>query len=181
MRQLTCSPTVEVSGQYLIAYISNLQGYETKPVVEKLGLLDTKPNEWYSCQNFLDILNELGKLPNNSQNTLAIGMEIGKMIPVPPGMENATLEQMLMGLDFAYQGAHRNGDIGRFNCEKLAGNHYTMTCTDLYPDDLTYGIIYSLARRFVPPQTAFKVYYDTVITPRDRGGNRSTVIHVCWD
>jgi hypothetical protein len=181
MRQLTCSPTVEVSGRYLQSFISNLQGYETKPVVEKFGLLDINPDAWYPCQSFLDVLNELGKRPNNSQNTVAIGMEIGKMIPAPPGMENATLEQMLMGIDYAYQGAHRNGEIGKYICEKQSENHLKLTYNDLYPDDLTYGIIYSFARRFLPPQTAFKVYYDTVIIPRDLGGNGSTIIHVCWD
>jgi hypothetical protein len=165
---------------YMSAYISNLQSFETKPVMEKFDLVNLDPYQWYPTHKWLDALNELSQQPNLTQNTLAIGMEIGKMVPVPPGLENPTLEQMLMGLDIAYQAAHRNGDIGNVACEKLEEKHLRLTCTDLYPDDLTYGIVYSLAKRFLPPKTAFKVYYDEQITPRDQGGDGSTVIHVSW-
>jgi hypothetical protein len=181
MRKLTCSPTIELIGMYMSAYISNLQSIETVPVMEKYGLADVKPHEWYPTHKWLDALNELAQHPNISQNTLAIGMEIGKLVPIPPGMENPTLEQMLVGLDDAYQAAHRNGDIGKLACEKVSDKHHKIICTDLYPDDLTYGIVYTFARRFLPPRTAFKVYYDEKITPRDQGGNGPTVIHVSWE
>jgi hypothetical protein len=181
MRKLTCSPTVELLGMYLSSYINNLQSIETKPIVEKYGLVNLEPQAWYPAHKWLDALNELSDHPNQSPNTLAIGMEIGKLVPVPPDLESPTLEQMLMGLGFAYQAAHRNGDIGNLVCEKVAENHYKVICTDLYPDDLTYGIVYTFARRFLPPKTLFKVYYDEQITPRDKGGNGPTVIHVSWE
>src|SRR5688572_26603129 len=150
MRKLTCPPTAQLLGMYLSAYISNLQSMETRPVVEKYGLMNLDPQGWYPTHKWLDALNELSDQPNLSPNTLAIGMEIGKLVPVPSDMENPTLEQMLMGLDFAYQSAHRNGDVGKFVCEMLGEKHYRIACTDLYPDDLTYGLLYSFARRFLP-------------------------------
>ena len=181
MRKLTCSPNVEILGIYLSAYISNLQSVETRPFVEKYGLVNLEPEGWYPSYKWLNVLNELSDHPTVTANTLAIGMEIGKIVPVPPGMENPTLEQMLMGLDIAYHAAHRNGDVGNLLCEKLSEKHYKITVTDLYPDDLTYGVIYSYARRFLPPKTAFKVYYDEQIMPRDQGGDGPTVIHVTWE
>jgi hypothetical protein len=180
MRKLTCAPNVELLGLYIDAFVNNLQGIETKPIMAKHGLANLDSYTWYSCHKWMEAMSELAQLPNVSENLVAIGMEIGKAIPAPPDMENPSLEQMLMGLDGAYQGVHRNSDVGRFTCEKLDEKHYKMVCTDLYPDDLTYGIVYAFVRRFLPPRTAFKVYYDEQITPRDHGGDGPTVMHVSW-
>jgi hypothetical protein len=181
MRKLTCPPNVELLGLYIDAFVSNLQGTETKPIMEKYGLANLDPYGWYPCHKWMDALNELAQLPNVTENLVAVGMEIGKALPPPPGVENPTLEQMLMGLDAAYQGVHRPGDVGHVTCHKLNDKHYRIVWTDLYPDDLNYGIVYAITRRFLPPRTAFKVYYDEKITPRDKGGNGPTVIHVSWE
>jgi hypothetical protein len=180
MRKLTCPPNVELLGLYIDAFVSNIQGAETRPIMEKYGLANLDPHGWYPCHKWMDALNELAQLPNVTENMVAVGMEIGKAIPVPPGVENLTLEQMLMGLDGAYQGVHRNSDVGKYTCERLNDKHLKVTCNDLYPEDLTYGIVYVFAKRFLPPKTAFKVCYDEHILRRDEGGDGPTVIHVSW-
>ena len=50
------------------------------------------------------------------------------------------------------------------------------------PDDMSYGLLYAYARRFLPPGTQFTVYYDPDIPARDYGGDREeTIIHIEWD
>ena len=181
MRKLTCPTNVELLGLYIDSFVSNLQGTETKPIMEKHGLTNLDPYGWYPCHKWMEAMSELAQLPNVSENLVAIGMEIGKAIPVPAGLDKPTLEQMLMGIDAAYQGVHRNSDVGKYVFEKVDEKHYRLIHTDLYPDDLTYGIVYAFAKRFLPPKTRFKVYYDEQIMPRDQGGNGPTVIHVTWE
>jgi hypothetical protein len=161
--------------------VDNLQGSETEPVVKKYGLADFEVNGWYPASQFMAALNELTTQPNASSNMVAIGLAIGKIVPVPPGLENPTLEQILTHWNGMYQYIHRNGDVGTITCEKVTDKHFKTIHTDLYPDDFSYGIVYSYARRFLPPGTSFKVYFDTDVKRRDDGGEGATVIHVSWE
>ncbi len=85
--------------------------------------------------------------------------------------------------DALYKALHGNfaGDIGNIITTKISDTHYTCTNSDLYPDDLAYGIIYGYAKRFLPRGTAFKVYYDANAPQRDRDSAPSSVLHVEWN
>jgi hypothetical protein len=181
MRQFACSPTLELLGQNISAWVTNLKQFETAPIMEKYGLGNLDPDKWYPCHLWMNTLNDMVQIPNVAENFVAIGMEVGKIVPMPPGVENPDLAQVLMLWDGLYQYIHRNGDAGKIVCEKVSDKHYKTIHTDLYPDDFTYGIVYAYAKRFLPPKTPFKVYYDEQITPRDQGGNGATVIHVSWE
>ncbi len=181
MRKLTCPLTVETIGVNLKAFSENLQSDETKPVMQKYGLLDTLPYEWYSGHTLLEALNELIAQPNFTFNFVAIGMEIGKICPLPPELKDPSIGQVLMVWNDIYQGIHRNGDVGLIRCEAVGSKHYRAVLTDVYPDDFSYGILYGFARRFLPTGTHFKVFYDKEITPRDQGSNGPTIIHLTWE
>jgi hypothetical protein len=180
MRQFTAPPGNEVIGQNIRAWADNLQGEDTAPIMRKYGLVDVDPQGWYPTQTLMDAMNEILANPNNSANMVAIGMEVGKIVPMPPGMTNPTLGEVLMVWNDLYQYIHRNGDVGKLQCEKVTDTHYQITFTDLYPDDFSYGIMYGYAKRFLPKGTYFKVYYDPEIKPRDQGGTGKTVIHLTW-
>ena len=90
--------------------------------------------------------------------------------------------QVLMRWDDMYQMLHRNADVGGITVEKIAEKHYKTSHTVIYPDDMSYGVLFGFARRFLPPGTPFKVYYDPEIPPRDRGGEQdATIIHIEWE
>lgn len=183
MRKLTAPPDLKILGAMTVTYVDNLQSQETKPVFEKHNLVDLDPNGWYPADKFMEAMNELAAMDNVSMNLVAIGMEVGRLVPLPPGMESATLEDVLMLWDELYYAVHGDyaGDIGHIECEKISDTHYQVTNSDLYPDDLAYGIIFGYARRFLPQGTAFKVFYDPDAPQRDRDGAPSTVLHVTWD
>lgn len=180
MRGFDCPPNSEMSGYYALALIENIQAPEVRPIMEKHGLVDPVPDQWYPMSIWFGAFNEMLQLPNVMENMVAIGMKIGQLIQVPPSIQNPTYEKILMAWDSIYQAAHRKGDVGHILCEKVGDNHWKAILTDPYPDDLTYGIFYTITRRFLPPGTQFKLYYDPDIPSRDRGGKDKTVIHVEW-
>lgn len=145
-------------------------------------MVDLDPEQWYPTHKLLDALNELADMPGLTSNLVAIGMMVGSIVSMPPELENPTLDQVLMVWNDVYQGLHRNGDVGSIRCEKVAEKHYKTLHMDVYPDDLSYGIQYAYARRFLPPHTHFKVFYDPDILPRDYGGqDEVTIIHTKWE
>lgn len=180
MRKFAAPPGTEILGVNIRAWADNLQSIDTAPIMKKYGLTDVDPHAWYSVQTLMDAMNEMVKIPNTASNLVAIGMEVGKIVPMPPDMPNPTLAEVLMIWNDLYQALHRNGDVGEIRCQKVDDTHYKITFTDLYPDDFSYGIMYGYGRRFLPERTYFNVYYDTEVTPRDRGGTGATVIHLDW-
>jgi hypothetical protein len=183
MRNLTAPANVELIGFMTMAFISNLQSSETLPVFQKHGLGSVEPDGWYRATTFMDAMNELAEHENLSSNLIAIGMQVGKTVPVPPDDPNPTLEIMLYGWDEAYSSLHRNhnGNIGSIVAEKVTDKHYKTTHTHLYPDDMSYGIAYAYARRFLPKGASFKVYYEPNVRRLDEGGGKSTIIHINWE
>jgi hypothetical protein len=181
MRELTCPAESETIGVNATAFFDNLRDFDTKPIMEKHGLLDLKPDEWFPTRRYLNALNDLAKYPSVMSNLVAIGIEVGMMTPLPPDLENPTLEQVLMRWNDMYQFLHRNADVGGITVEKIGKKHFKTTHTVVYPDDMSYGVLYGYGRRFLPPGTAFKVYYDTEHPPRDRGGKDATIIHIEWE
>jgi hypothetical protein len=182
MRKLTCPPELEVLGINLVAFADNLQGSETSPIIEKYGLTNADPQGWYPTLNLLNALNEIATKANVATNMTAIGMKIGGMVPMPPGLENATLEQALSVWDGAYQYLHRGADCGRIDIEKVNDHCFKTIHSVVYPDDMSYGILYAYGKRFLPPKTHFSVFYDPEVKARDYGGTGdATYINIKWD
>ena len=182
MRELTCSPDAEVIGTLVYTYTDNLQAEEIRPVIEKYGLVDVDRFGWYSLSNLLKVLNELSHNANVMSNMVAIGMKIGADIPMPPGMENPTLPEVLMVWNDLYQAVHRNADVGKVVIEKVTDTHYKTIHSNPYPDDMTYGIMYAYGQRFLPRGSGFTVYYDEDEPARDHGGTSdSTIVHITWN
>ena len=179
MRHLTCNPKAETLGTNVLAFFSNLREENTRPIAEKYGLVNVQPTQWIPTHDFLDSLNDLAQGPDFTSGLVAIGMQIGKIVPIPA--EITQLGDVLMGWNFVYQSLHRNADVGELKCERIEDKHYKMTFTDLYPDDFSYGIMYGYAQRFLPQGADFTIYYDPEVTPRDRGGEKGmTIIHARW-
>ena len=183
MRKLICPPGAEVLGQNISAFSDNLQGEYLEKIMRKHDLVDLDPEGWYPLQNLMDALNEIAENGNNmSSSFVAIGKRIGEILPMPPGMENATLVQVLEMWDDLYQYLHRNADVGEVRLEKVTDKHYKTIHSNLYPDDMSYGLLYAYGRRFLPRGTHFKVYYDSDEPARDHGGgSKYTIIHTEWE
>lgn len=181
MRKLTSIPGTETLGQNFGAFIDNMMGSDTAPIMRKHGLVNIDPNQWYPASMLLDALNELAQTSNTIADFTAIGLEIGQTVPMPPTMENPTLEQALTAWNDIYQFIHRGGDAGMIKCEKIGPKHWKTSHSVIYPDDMSYGILYGYGKRFLPPNTPFKVFYDPEVKARDYGGTGEfSIIHITW-
>lgn len=181
MRVLRCPADSEVIGQAVTAFVDNMQSDIIKPILEKYGLAEVDPTQWYKTQLWLDVLNELGHQHSSMANFVAIGMSIAHTIVMPPELEHASLEQILMLWNDLYHLQHRGqSEIGYVLCEKVSDTHMKCIQKHIYPDDFTYGIAYGFARRFLPRGMNFVVEYDKATKRMDEGGEK-TIIHVKWN
>lgn len=181
MRHLTCDPNVELIGQTVLAFRDNLNKNEIIPYLEAEGLVDLKPDQWYPAYKLLNVLNELGKTGNMSSNYVALGMSTVEKMVVPPEMEALPLEAILNGWDDLYHLQHRgNADIGSVSVIKINDKHFRTVHHHIYPDDMTYGVAYGLAKRWLPRGTHFTVMYDQTEPNLDNGGSR-TIIDIMWE
>lgn len=182
MRKLVCPPGAETLGINLHAFSDNLQGDELQAIMEKHQIVNLEPMGWYPMSRLMNALNEIAAMGNSSVRYVAIGKKIGEVTPIAEDIENPTLVDALNGWNETYQNIHRGGDVGEIVVKQIAINHYMTIHNDPYPDDMSYGILYAYGRRFLPPDTAYKVYYDKENLPRDYGGNSDkTIIHIEWE
>lgn len=175
-----CPPEAEVIGQVMLSYIDNIQADEIHPLLEKYGVANVKPDEWYRVKPWLDVINDLSKEPNFTTNMVAVGLKVAEYALMPPEMKDVTLEMILMGWNDHFYTNHRNGDLGSIVTEKISDKHFRMTHCHIYPDDLSYGLAYGFARIMLPKGATFKVWYADPENRLDAGGEE-TVMHVEWE
>lgn len=146
------APDVEVNGETVLTTVNSfpqLLRSSTFKMLEKYGITDPKPGNWYSQKAWLNSFKEISE--KYGSNAL---FEIGKKIPsnakFPPQVDN--IEKALSIIDVAYHLNHRNGEIGFY---KLVEHNKTkrtiiMQCKNPYPCDFDRGIITAMARKFEP-------------------------------
>lgn len=174
-------PGVEVLGAAASAIFNHLLGDEVMESLRKHGVDQLQPDQWYSVDKFIEVFADWFRNPSNTSNQLvSVGMAIIDNAVLPPEMETAPLEQKLFLLGALHQINHRNGDPGSYQIEQVGEKHIKYTTNTPYPDDMIYGYIYGVARRFLPRGTRFTVSYDTTVRRQHEGGTH-TVYHLKWD
>lgn len=163
-----------------MSLVDNLVADQIAPYLSTYHLINLREDQWYPLQNLLDLFNDLNK-SHLVPSFVAIGMSIANVALMPDSLNQPTLPQVLEGWNEHYQVNHRNGYIGRKITQKLEEKHYLLTLDGgVYPDDLEYGVVYGFAKRFLPAETPFTVWYDEDVKRLDEGGTK-TVIHVKWE
>ena len=182
MREYIAPAHAETIGLLLQAFYDNLEESNTRPIMEEHGVVNLDPQKWYPTQMLLNALNDLKHNPGFRSSMTAIGLKTGETVPIPPDMKEPTLEKVIGIWDSLFQMLHRNGDVGCIRVEKVTDKHFKTIHTVVYPDDMSYGILYAYGRRFLPPRIPFTVYYDPDLPARDYGGEgKETIIHIQWE
>lgn len=171
----------EVLGRSIMATVRHINEDFIYELLEKHGLGNVQPDEWYPMQSWLDVFNEFAQAETHSTTTnfVGIGMAVVETAAMPPQFLEMPFADIMMQADAAYHMNNRGTEIGSYACEVLADNRIKLTITAPYPDDYNYGIVYGYARRFLDTDD-FVVYYDEDL-PRLETGGDATVIHVQWD
>ncbi len=181
MRRYTCDPNLKLIGQTVLSLFSNVRVEDIDPILEKheIRLNDVRPDGWYPLARVMDAFSDLQEHASGMFNFVAVGIRAAELSPLTPGIEAMSFEQFLLMYPQVYQTRHRDGDPGGLIAEKVAEGHIKLTLDIPYPDDVFYGLFYGFARRLLPEDTEFTVYYDEETPRKDQGGS-VTIIHVTW-
>jgi hypothetical protein len=170
-------PNVEVLGAALQSFF-DAAGHNIQPILDKYGLTEVDPQEWYPQQWVLELYQEVARHESSSLNLVSIGMRIPEVAAFPPDLDS--LEAALMMLDAAYHMNHRGGDTGYYRATPIGPKHFSVECRNPYPSDFDYGIIYAVVKRFKPAGTAFVVQRDEEGPSRQKGDDYCT-FDVTWE
>jgi hypothetical protein len=176
-------PVSEVIGQAMLGFIRCAKYGEIYPFLEKHGLTNIDPDRWYLVQTWLDVLSDLAEArPNQAMSDfVSVGMAIAEVAPMSPVYDDGMPfgDAMVASSGGGYLRGHRGGDVGGHSAKKIDDNHIIVTTRTPYPDDVVYGVLYGMARRYLPDDASFTVKYDTETLRRDHGGE-VTIFHIAW-
>ncbi len=169
MQRLVSSlPETEVFGGAFISLITNIKSDEILPYLQKYGIdpAEVRCENWYSLQTLLDIYHDIQDSQFNvTENLVSIGMRIMEQAPFPENMQS--LDEALMSLGPTYRLGHRHHTEQGWISERVESRDYIITADNPYPDELCYGLLWGLVRRFAPKGTHFKVQQLVPATPDD--------------
>ncbi|MEM9955606.1 MAG: hypothetical protein AAF846_28650 [Chloroflexota bacterium] len=140
----------ELQGMALQLLMASKNLYDFEDLVQKYEYDEVDPEGWYSFQTTLDFLKELTERHNSTQNMVSIGMKLYDVMPLPP--EAKTIEDGLHLFNSMNKVVQRGVMPERdwYTVEVIDDTHITFTDTGVYPHDLVYGEVYSVAKRLRP-------------------------------
>jgi len=172
-------PRTEVRGNIVNMFFHNINYDEIAPVLADHKLNQIDPGTWYPFQGLLDIFSTLAHRVNGSENFVAVGMAVGeeRVAVLPNEVWESSFFDLLTRYSKSYPTSYRNGDPGYVRVEQIDAANYLMHVCTPYPDDVFYGVLYSLARRHCQHQgRTFILRYADGVLRKDEGG-RETVYH----
>lgn len=141
----------EVIGRSPLSYvaagesISSFVGKEIANKLEKYGLEDIDPEEWYPLEIPLamlyDMRDEYGGVRMRN-----MGQNVPEHVEFPP--ELSAVDDALRAIDRAYHQNHRGGDLGSYEFHQEGSNEGRMVCENPYPCEFDKGLIKGVARKF---------------------------------
>lgn len=173
-------PKAEIIGQNVLGFVECVNKDRILPFLKKHALNPIDPNRWYPLQKWLDVLNDMVTAEGSMFDFVSVGMKIAETAVYPPEVENLPFAAFVMMIPQVYQMQHRNGNVGEERAEQLGEKHLQLIMRTPYPDDLAYGVVWGMARRFLPAGTSFLIEYDETEPRRDHGGE-TTVLDISWD
>lgn len=174
--------SVEIKGQTVLAVVEEAMGrfseaYRDRAMaaLEKEGIVDPEPDEWYPQQAWL-----------NAFETMADDLEphvldrLGEQLPSMAEWPNdiATVPEALRSIDEAYQRNHRGGEIGFYRFEQTDDQTGDVTCKNPYPCPFDRGLIRGVAKQYATVD-AFVFIEETGSTCR-RDGEDTCTYTIHW-
>lgn len=170
-------PDTEVVGQMVIDFEQAINSKNFLPILKEYGLDNVNADDWYSGQAWLDVLSAVANSKENFLSLVSIGMKQIDNVEFPPEFDDMIVEDVFRELNPVYQSYYRGTDVGEIKIEKVNDNHLKVILRVFEPDNIWYGNVYQLVKRFNKTGKSFTVSFDDQLTRRDKGGDQ-TIIHV---
>lgn len=172
-RYTAFDPATEFNGTSVMAFITNIQHEDIAEILEKHGLSEIDPNEWYLLQKVLDVFSDIAeRAENTSVNFVSLGIAaaVNGLETLPPQVKSLPLMDFLTLYGNVYPTRFRNGNPGTITATKIDDTHMQIDAKIPMPDDTLYGVIYGYTRHFRAEGQRFTLAYDTTMPRRDEGG-----------
>jgi len=173
-------PDTEIVGQVILDFQQATNSATFMDTFEKHGLINLEPETWYPGQKWVDVLNDIYTKPGAMMNFVSIGMRQIELAEMPLEFNEMPLNDVLISIEEAYAMSYRGTDIGSIKTQVVDDKHLCMIVRSFEPDDLWYGNIHGLLRRFGDPTIHYIVQYDPDVQRHDEGGEH-TVFKITWD
>ncbi len=153
-------PTSEIIGMALLSLLESQNLDSFRDLVEKYGMDQVQPDEWYPADQAFRFLQELVARDDAMFNLVSIGMKVFDVMPMPASIE--TVADALRAMEhFADSSQRRRGtNVPWYSVREINEHHIEFVDRGSYPHDLIYGEVYSLVRRFRSKGTHFAVTRD---------------------
>jgi hypothetical protein len=146
------SPKVELLGGMVsslwTAFPESFQD-RVMSIMNKHGLANIQPAEWYPLQRVLDTLKEIEDTYGHHL-LFQVGEQAALKAPVPPEIDS--LKACLLGLNVTLKRFNRGGDVGGYEITEDQGpggfTRYVVVASTPYPCSLTRGYLEGFAKRF---------------------------------
>ncbi len=150
-------------------------------MLEAGGFTDIDPDKWYPQQYELDMFNTIeSELTGDSLfDFVSVGMVIIDNAVLPPKVEQITYPEIEFMWNDIFKLNHRGKNAGEISVEQIDAHHIKITAMTPYPHNFNYGLHYGVARRFLPVDVPFTIYFDSSVDPFDT--TPPTVLHVEWE
>jgi hypothetical protein len=168
-------PAVEVSGESVLSFIDGVGMWapSAQKLLTETGIKDPKSGQWYSQQLFLNGFKKAAQMTGP-----AVLRNIGRSIPEhakwPPQVNS--IETGLGSINVAYHMNHRKGEIGNYTATKVNPKSMMVVCDNPYPDNIDFGLIEYVAKKFSKPGERVMVKIDESKPQRDKGAESTTYI-----
>lgn len=174
-------PAVKVIGQSILLFANAMDfGKEERiEILEKHGLVNLDPTQWYDLQKWLDAFKELSE-GMWASTLFIIGKEIPGNAKFPPQIDS--IEKALYSINIAYHMNHSQGNIGIYDVTMFDAvqRKAEMVCRNPYPSDFDRGILAAMAERFKPADSiATEVTLDLSKESRLNGADSCTYL-ISW-
>ena len=169
-------PRTEIIGQAILPGLAGL-GDAVLPFLQKYGLGNLNPEQWYPLHAWLSVIYDISSGDNPMFDQVAIGMKVVDNALFPP--EINSIPSVMHSINTAYYMNHRNGEIGFYRAEDIGERQIKMVAETPYPDFMNYGILYGAARKFQPPDAHLIVRHDDT-APCTRTGGSSCTYYISW-
>lgn len=142
----------DVLGQSANAIFNHMRKDDVIESLTKHGLSELQAEEWYPVDGFVDVMAEWYQNPNTTDNLVSVGMAIIDNALLPAEVDDMSPLEQLSLISMIHDQSHRNGDVGQHIINQVADNHIQITSNTPYPDDMIYGYIYGICKRYLQPK-----------------------------
>jgi hypothetical protein len=183
MRYKVFDPESKVIGQAMLGFKAAADQDLIEPLLEKAGLVDIQPDQWYPLQSWLNVLSDISEQAGEYASMLTfvnIGQKVAASIKSPEVdgfvAEKGFIEFMISDINQQQYSLYQHrGSVGSTIYEKMNEAHLKCNINSPYPPDFWYGIIYGLAKRYL--RSSFIVHYED-IAMRTYDTSQTIVIHM---